>query len=358
MNVINNNDNKINESEIFSPYLLFENEKCEMERINGESFKYLIKSISEIKGSKGILRDISLFISTPLAQDIFEMVKQYPFKNIIVQHTVYTNVTYIAEINEQFYKNIIELDKSIEESFNIATSYNISKNESNQFCCCFHSHLNECKLKSNLSNELYNEEEKQNLEEYYRIPHFFHLRYKCICNQADFCIHNKKSCDNFKNSFKSLILKSKKIDICCCDKKNINHNSDYIFFKKLSEEKEGYGPFSNYQSNNFGTIDKAEFVPSYYIMDLIVGRNKIIYNIFELLIDNSVEIINIHGPKNIESINMIDSFIDIIIEFLKERIPYMMSELNININNDSCDILLEKQSSNITFNIFIFKIII
>ena len=47
----NNNDNIINESEIFSPYLLFENNKCEMERINGESFKNLIKSIIETKNS-------------------------------------------------------------------------------------------------------------------------------------------------------------------------------------------------------------------------------------------------------------------------------------------------------------------
>ena len=150
----NNNDNK-NESEVFSPYLLFENDKCEMERINGESFKNLIKSIIETREGKGLLGNISLFISTPLAQDIFEMVKKNPFKNIIVQHTVYANVTYIAEINEQFYKNIIELDKSIEESFNIAKSFNISKNDSNQSCCCFHSHLKNCKLKSYLSNELY-----------------------------------------------------------------------------------------------------------------------------------------------------------------------------------------------------------
>jgi hypothetical protein len=152
----------------------------------------------------------------------------------------------------------------------------------------------------------------------------------------------------------------KKINICCCETKNIVHNLDNIFFLKFSEEKEGYGLFSNYQRNNFCTIDKAEFVPRYYKMDLIVGRNKIIYNIFELLMDNHVDIINIHGPKNIESINMIDTFIDNIIEFLKERIPYMISDSNINVNNDSCDLLVEKQSSNIigTINIFIFEIII
>ena len=201
----NSNDNIINESENFSPYLLFENEKCEMERINGESFKNLIKLV-ETKGGKKLLKDINLIISTPLAQDIFEMIKKYPFKNIIVQHTVYSNVAFITEINEQFYKNIIELDKSIEESFNIAKSLNISKSKRDQSCCCFHSHLNKCKLKSNLSNELYNENKKQNLKEHYLIPHFYHLRYKCACNQADFCKHNKKrACDNYHNSFKFLI---------------------------------------------------------------------------------------------------------------------------------------------------------
>ena len=66
---------------------------------------------------------------------------------------------------------------------------------------------------------------------------------------------------------------------------------------------------------------------------------------------NNAEIINIHGSKNVESINMIDTFIDIIIEFLKERIPYMISKLNININNDSCDILAIKQSSSNICNI-------
>ena len=49
----NSNDNIINESENFSPYLLFENEKCEMERINGESFKKLIKLVETI-GGKGL----------------------------------------------------------------------------------------------------------------------------------------------------------------------------------------------------------------------------------------------------------------------------------------------------------------
>ena len=347
-NEMKDNNNNKNESEIFSPYLLFENDKCEMERINGESFKNLIKLLIETKGGKGLLRDISLFISTPLAQDIFEMIKQCPFKNIIVQHTVYSNVAFIAEINEQFYTNIIELDKTIEESFNIAKSLNISKIESNQSCCCFHSHLNKCKLKSNLSNELYNEDEKPNQEDYYPMPHIDHLRYKCNCKQADFCKHNKiNSCNNYNYSFKSKLLNSKKVNICCCEDKNIVHKINNIFFLKLSDEKEGYGLFSNYQSNNFGSIDKAEFVPSYYKMDLIVGRNKIIYNIFELLDDNNVEIINIYGSKHVESINMIDSFIDIIIEFLKERIPYMISDSNMNSNNDSCDILVEKQSSNI-----------
>ena len=349
----NSNDNIINENENFSPYLLFENEKCEMERINGESFKNLIE-IVETKGGIGLLKDISLIISTPLAQDIFEMIKQYSFKNIIVQHTVYSNVAFIAEINEQFYNNIIELDKSIEESFknsknDIAKSFDISKNDGDQSCCCFHSHSNNCKLKSNLYNELYNENKKQNLKEYYLIPHFFHLRYKCICNQADFCKHNKSSCDNYQNSFKFLITNSKKIIICCCDFKNLKHDLENIFFEKLSEEKEAYGFFSNNQNNNnnFSIIDKNEFVPSYYGMDLIVGRNKIIYNIFELLMDNNVEIINIHGPKNVESINKIDTFIDIIIKFLKERIPYLISDSNINIDNDSCYFLPEKQNSSI-----------
>ena len=338
--------NIINESEIFSPYLLFENNKCEMERINEEAFKKIINLI-EKEGGKGILRDISLIISTPLAQDIFEIVHKYPFKNIIVQHTIYTNVPLIAELNEQIYKSIIELDKSIEESFDNAKSF-YSEKKSNEFqsCCCFHSHLNQCKLKTNLSNELYNENEKQNLKNYYLIPHFFHLRYKCICPKENFCRHKWKSCDNYQNSFKNLLIKSKKPNICCCGSNDKKHDLNSIFFTYFSKEKDGYGLFSNYPINNFSIVDKAEFVPSYDKMYLIVGRNKIIYNIFELLMENSVEIINIYGSKYEESLTKIDDFIDIIIEFLKERIPYMTSDLNLNINDDSSDILPDKHNSN------------
>ena len=352
-NIDNNNDNKVNESETFSPYLLFENEKCEMERINEEDFKNLIKLLIENKGGKELLNDISLFISTPLAQDIYEMIKVYPFKNIIVQHTIYPNVPLIADINEEFYKAIIESDKSIEESFDIAKN-NTSKNDSNKYqsCCCFHSHLNKCKLKSNLSNELYNEDEKPNQKDYYPIPHFDHLRYKCTCNQSDFCVHTKKKCDNFNYCFKSKALKLKRSNICCCENKKIKHELDNIFFVNLPEKKEGHGLFSNYQSNNFSTIDKAEFVPSYDKMDLVVGRNKIIYNIFEILVENRTEIINIYDPQYSDSVNLIDNFIDIIIEFLRERIPYMIkSDLNLNIKDDFSDIKSDKKSSkNISIN--------
>ena len=84
----------------------------------------------------------------------------------------------------------------------------------------------------------------------------------------------------------------------------MKHDLENIFFEKLSEGKEVYGLFSNNQNNNsnFSKIDKdkAEFVPSYYQMDLIVGRNKIVYNIFKLLMENNAEIINMHGLKNVE----------------------------------------------------------
>jgi len=335
-----------NESEIFSPYLLFENDKCEMERINEEALKKMIGLI-ETKGGKGILKNINLFVSTPLAQDIFEMVQQYPFKSIIVQHTTCANVQFIAGLNEQLYENIINVDNSIEVSFNNAKDIITSKIDSNKYqsCCCFHSHLNQCRFKANLSNELYNENEKKNPGNYYSIPHFFHLRYKCTCKQEDFCKHNKNSCDNFQ-SFKNLLGKSQKKDkkICCCDSKNIKHELNNIFFTYFQKEKETCGLFSNYPNNSFTIIDKAEFVPNYDKMDLIAGRNKIIYEIYEILMKNSVEIINIYGSKYEESITMIDNFIDIIIEYLIERIPYMMKDLNLNLN--SSNIFLDKQNSN------------
>ena len=106
------------------------------------------------------------------------MVQQYPFKNIIVQHTTYSNLPFIAGLNEQINEDIIKVNNSIEVSFNNAKYIIISKVDSNKYqsCCCFHSHLYQCQFKANLSNELYNENEKKILEIIILYHHIFSFK--------------------------------------------------------------------------------------------------------------------------------------------------------------------------------------
>ena len=114
-NEINENkieENKIEENEIeeneikktYSPILIFENEKCQMEKIT-----YNI--LSKIFKSKGDLtKDITLFISTPLSKDVFDMflsLSQIEFKNILVQHSTLADASYIAQFNRDLYLNLL-----------------------------------------------------------------------------------------------------------------------------------------------------------------------------------------------------------------------------------------------------------
>ena len=218
-----------------------------------------------------------------------------------------------------------------------------------QFCCCFHRHNNDCKLKLNLSNELYILFGNNNNQEIYNIPHFSHLRYQCNCKKQDknFCKHNK--CNNSYYSFKALTNNKICENICCCDSLNREHNLEKAFFCKFSDSKNEEGLFSNYRGNNFYTIINLEFVPSYDKMKLIVGRNRVVYNIFENLNDKNNNIINIYGKDYNQSEYKVDLLIDCIMEFLKERIPYAFpnfSQLDF-YKEESSDLSLIKKN---TFN--------
>ena len=327
--------------------LLFEDELCRIDRKNEEDIKKIINSKDLLKIDKDITKNITLFICTPLSEDVFDIFKNINFKNIIVQHTTLANIDFVSELNEQLYLNILELNKSIIDAFEVAKKNSI--NIPHQFCCCFHKHKDNCKLKMNLSNELYFDCEVK--EDIFKIPHFYHLRYKCECTTVNksFCEHNKKVCDNYNYGFKPLYnKKSKKQNLCCCDLK-IEHNLNHIFFCKFSETKDEEGIFSNYQNNNFCKIINRKFVPNYNKMILLVGKNKIVYNIFDLLKDKNENIINIYGKEYKESINKVDQLIDMIIEFLKERIPYNFRDdnpLNLNNENYSLDLSLSRKNTN------------
>ena len=47
-------------------------------------------------------------MKSKLSSDVYKIIKKYNFKNILVQHTTVSDSLFIADFNEQFYKNIIE----------------------------------------------------------------------------------------------------------------------------------------------------------------------------------------------------------------------------------------------------------
>ena len=124
------------------------------------------------------------------------------FQNLLVQHTTRANISFLAGFNRELYIKI--LDKQLlEQAFNSAKSERIS---GNQFCCCYHSHQDDCIFKKNLSNELFRCDEEpllpvknkgnKNLDMNNEnnnnhtttnkklskdFPHLYHLRYKCEC---------------------------------------------------------------------------------------------------------------------------------------------------------------------------------
>ena len=332
----------------YKTYLFFEDENCRVDRINQDDLEKIFIPNDPFKKDKDIItNNITLFVSTPLSEDVFKMLNNFNFKNVLVQHTTLANINFITELNGQLYLNIIKLNKSTKDAFDIAKKNSVSI--AHQSCCCFHEHKDNCNLKKFLINELYSdiivpipfkkENEKGKSEEkeeyYFKIPHFYHLRYKCQnCNKAKgFCEH-KKECDNYKYCFKNLYIQKKTSNICCCSTTK-KHDLENIFFHNFSE-KDKEGIFSNYQSNNFSSIIDSEFVPDYNKMKFIVGRNYIIYNIFDFLRGGDYNIINIYGEQYKESINKIDLLIDMIVEFLKERIlknEEYFDDLSLNKNN-------------------------
>ena len=370
-NEINENkieENKIEENEIeeneikktYSPILIFENEKCQMEKIT-----YNI--LSKIFKSKGDLtKDITLFISTPLSKDVFDMflsLSQIEFKNILVQHSTLADASYIAQFNRDLYLNLLD-KKSLDDSLDQAKRINFS---GYQFCCCSHEHDDDkCLIKKYLSNELFIEDEEDsneikdennhqvNQEFIQKIPHLYHLRYKCICkeiiqenspNYNNFCYHNVATCEN-----KSFILfNGKKSNICCCQKKNkkIQHNLEGIFQIKKTNKEIIFNDYNNEKYKKCVIINK-EYVPNYGKMQFKVRFNKILYRIFEFISKKNCNILNVYGNQY-NSLE-IGNFINIIEEYVKERHSYFLWENpknnnNIISNKESEDLSLHKKDT-------------
>ena len=323
--------------------LIFEDDAyCTMRKINQIDLDEILEE-EEIKNN---IKNIFLIISTQLAKDVYKMVEKYDFKNIFVQHTTVANSSFVADFNEHFYKNIIQ---QMNINIDIVNLYKDERvNDSNQLCCCFHNHKNNCGFKQNFIKELYynveDEKDKSNIEK--NIPHFSHLRYLCknkqnCSKEDDFCYH-ANICNNNPKQYKN---------ICCCfGKKNekkkkkhpkskpeqeLQHNIQNIFFHNF-EKKNNIIKLGN-GINSFGVINNSEIVPDYEKMKYIVGRNNIVYEVYQDILNSDLEIINIYNKgKQNELIQLVD----IIIEYLKERIN---NESN-NINCSLCDNLEMKKS--------------
>jgi len=309
-NLNNNINNKKEIQKIsYSPILLFENENCEMEKITID----ILYSI--FKGKEEYTKEITLFISTPLSQEIYDLIIEsgIKFKNVIVQHTTLADISYMEKFNQDLYNNLLD-KQTLEEAFNKAKVNSMS---GSQFCCCYHRHKNECILKKKLSNEIFriNEENKDLIEEnkcnnkfktieeaFKFLPHIFHLRYKCECSSKikprsfkykdNFCYHQIADCPN-RNMF------NKKDYICCCknvlkknnnDEKNIKkdeigdkHKLDEIFNIYKSDKRNII--FEKYENEEYKKcliVDEGN-VPNYGKMRFKIGFNIIFYNIFELI---------------------------------------------------------------------------
>ena len=309
---------------------IFDIDKVKKNDIIGED------EIKEGEARKELIKNIVLIISTPLSEDVYELVKDYGFKNVMVQHTTIANSEYIADFNKMFYKNIIE--QSNEDDIDnpkindFFENIELKKNIFN-YCCCFHRHNSECPLIKNLINELYqnnsiNEKDDKTLEKYF--PHFSHLRYKCDkCCTRNIFLQHSDLCIN------------KNISTCCNAKEKkqkgkdkINHNINNTFFRDFKDDENNNEIKLGSGLNGFGVIRNIELLPNYESMKLMVGRNKLIYEIYTELIERKNKIINIYNNNKSQSYEL-NEIADIIIEYFKERIIYYNEENNIdNIFND------------------------
>ena len=318
--------------------LIFEKEDYNVHFISRNELIEKIKLISdEIKKN---IKDITLIISTQFAEDVYKMFKDIGeelskekslgFRNILVQPTTLTDIDYISEFNLNFYTNIIfSGGEKINELYTIAL---YSCQYDNIFCCCFHSHKNYegkvCPIMKNVINELYFEKNEGSKRKTEIIPHFCHLKRKektiYYDYKVNFCKMRKQLFKNFEEEIQGFYKNKTNIDkhynLCCCNEPN--HNIDSIFFKDFNEN----------ENNNmiiFGgktKLERNKYIPDFSKFDLLVGRNKIIYDVID-------HIKNIKSKKSNDNINIffenekedesssydLKELVDIIIEYMKER---------------------------------------
>ena len=314
------------------------------------------------------IKKITLIISTPLAEDVYDLFKDYGFKNLIVQHTTLAEVDFIADFNYEFYRDLIiysdkTINKRFEYVFNNAFNIYIDNNNPPTFCCCLHKHKKTCEFVSNLNNELYNDKNNKsdnnrnnknntftinidNLKE--TLPHFYHLFPDCIsqtktCQEIikskpktlsllikkvgvgtenSFCFHYQFCHDNFFHLNNDEIKISNKIpkencknsfvfnDYCCCKVTPGKHDKINIFQKYFSNETKN----NNINFRKAEILRQNKFIPNYDKMELLVGKNQIVLDIIKFFHSQDSSL-NIYSDK-MENLKKLGN---IIIEYYREK---------------------------------------
>ena len=328
--------------------LIFEddNNYYNSEFINKEKLEKEIFNYNSNPKLKENVNKIILIISTPLATDIYDIFKNFGFRNIIVQHTTLADIEFVSDFNYTFYKDIItHPSQKINNIYEHALNCDIKGINPTIFCCCFHKHKTSCDFLKNLKNELYNNNECNDLNDFKElIPHFYHLYPGCsqsptCLEEVDKCILNKeKQCEDLDYPFESFCahlprcfnkanynflpegvqnkysIKIKKkylLNFCCCEEDIKIHNKNYVFVKDFSKEnKNNEIRFRN----AIELSQKQQYIPDYEKMISFIGNNKISFEILKFFSNEKLSL-NIFG----DSIENLKKFGDALKEYYQER---------------------------------------
>ena len=294
---------------------------------------------------------IILIISTPLSHDVYNIFKNFGFKNIILQHTTLADVNFIADFNYTFYKDIItHLSQPINNIYKDALKCEIDGVNPPTFCCCLHKHKTTCDFFKNLKNELYNSKKDEKLEDFkLLVPHFNHLFPDCYNNATpcqekidylknkpeisefklpdnSFCFHTTKCLKNFrffpeikeKDKIKIPDEKINLANFCCCKEEPQIHNINSAFITDFSAENNN----NEVRFRHTEIIrENTQYTPNYDKIISFIGNNKVIYEVLKFFTSSDRQL-NIYGD-NLENLK---KFGDVLIEYYLER--YYIFESN------------------------------
>ena len=331
--------------------------KLEKEIFNYESNKKLKENVNKI----------ILIISTLLSHDVYNIFKNFGFKNIIIQHTTLADIDFIADFNYTFYKDLItHSNRHINNIYEDALSCDRDSANPPTFCCCFHKHKTTCEFFKNLKNELYNNKNVEKLENFkILVPHFNHLFPDCYNNvttckeqidrikdkpvgkefkipTSSFCFHLYNCLNSYFYYFPKFKKKDKIVvkipnepkmefaNFCCCKEDPQIHNISSAFITDFSAEN----------NNNEIRFRNAEIkrekdgdIHNYEKMISFIGNNEVIFNVINFFSSADMDL-NIYGD-NMESLK---KFGDVIIEYYLERYNLLKldkSSMNINRNKSA-----------------------